>query len=91
MDEILPCILGAVLGTMIWLRARGTARLALSIVAVIVSATAATVISGEYLESWVYLLLDLGEAAFGLAIGYVVAARLLLRHATRNQVARPQR
>jgi len=37
----------------------------------------ATIASGEYLESWVYLMLDFAEAAFGLAIGYVVAARML--------------
>ena len=90
MDEIVPCILGAVLGAMIWLNARGVARFALSILAVIVSAAVATIASGEYLGSWIYLLLDLGEAAFGLAIGYVVAARLLSPRAIRNQ-AKPQR
>jgi hypothetical protein len=91
MEEIVPCILGAVLGAMIWLSARGRARFALSILAVIVSAAVATIATGEYLESWVYLLLDLGEAAFGLAFGYLVAARLLSRRATRDQVAKPQR
>ena len=90
MEEIVPCILGAVLGAMIWLNARGIARFALSILAVIVLAAVATIGTGEYLESWVYLLLDLGEAAFGLAIGYVVAARLLSPRAIRNQ-AKPQR
>src|ERR1700724_3352938 len=63
MDEIVPCILGAVLGAMIWLSAKGVVRFALSILAVIVSAAVATIASGEYLGSWVYLLLDLGEAA----------------------------
>ena len=43
----------------------------------IVSGTVATVASGEYHQSWIYLLLDFGEAALGLVIGYVVAARLL--------------
>ena len=66
MEEIVPCILGAVLGAMIWLSTRGRARFALSILAVIVSAAVATIATGEYLESWVYLLLDLGEAALGL-------------------------
>jgi hypothetical protein len=87
MDEIVPCILGAILGAMIWLSARGVARFALSILVVIVSATVATIASGEYMASWVYLLLDLGEAAFGLAVGYVVAARLLSPRATRDQAA----
>jgi hypothetical protein len=85
MNEVVPCILGAVLGAVIWLSARGAARFALSILAVIVSAAVATVASGEYTQSWVYLLLDLGEATFGLAVGYVVAARLLSHRATRNQ------
>jgi hypothetical protein len=34
----------------------------------------------SYHESWVYLLLDFGEAALGLAVGYVVAARLSTPH-----------
>jgi hypothetical protein len=33
--------------------------------------------AAKYLESWAYLLLDFSEAAFSVAIGYVVAARLL--------------
>jgi hypothetical protein len=43
----------------------------------IFSGATATVASGEYHESWIYLLLDFGEAALGLVIGYVVAAWLL--------------
>jgi hypothetical protein len=41
-----------------------------------VSGILATVASGEYLESWIHLLLDFGEAAFGLVAGFVVAAGL---------------
>jgi hypothetical protein len=33
---------------------------------VIVSGATATIASGEYHQSWIYLLLDFGEAAFGL-------------------------
>ena len=87
MNEVVPFVLGAVLGAVIWLSAKGAVRFALSILAVIVTAAFATVASGEYLESWGFFLLDLGEAAFGLAVGYVVAARLLSRRATRDQGA----
>ena len=84
MDEIVPVILGAAFGAIIWRCTRGRTRLVLSVLAVIVAGVAATVASGEYLESWIYLLLDLGEAALGLAVGYVIAARLLPAPANRN-------
>jgi hypothetical protein len=77
MDELVPVLLGAASGVIIWLGTSGRKRFLLSVLAVGVSGIIATVASGEYLESWVYLLLDFGEAAFGLIIGYVVAARLL--------------
>src|SRR5208283_3250189 len=77
MDELVPVLLGAILGAVIWLSTSGKLRFVLSVVAVIFSGATATVASGEYHESWIYLLLDFGEAALGLVIGYVVAARLL--------------
>lgn len=77
MDELVPIILGIIFGAAIWLWSKGTVRLVLSVLAVLLAGAAATIASGEYLESWIYLLLDFGEAAFGLVIGYVVAARLL--------------
>ncbi|HYB09446.1 MAG TPA: hypothetical protein VEJ16_07230 [Alphaproteobacteria bacterium] len=76
MDEIVPFVLGAVLGALIWTFTSGRMRLALSVGAVLVSGFAATMLSGEYLESWVYLLLDFGEAAIGLAIGMFIARRV---------------
>jgi hypothetical protein len=77
MDELVPVMIGGALGAIIWLGTTGRKRFALSVLAVIVSGIIATVTSGEYLESWIYLLLDFGEAALGLVLGYVVAARLL--------------
>lgn len=77
MDELVPVILGAIFGAVIWLSTGGLLRVVLSGVAVVVAGAIATIASGEYLESWIYLLLDFGEAAFGLVVGYVVAARLL--------------
>lgn len=76
MDELIPLILGAVFGAIIWLTTTARSRFAASVAAVILSGAAATIVSGEYRESWIYLLLDFGEAAFGLVIGYVVASRL---------------
>jgi len=77
MDELVPVILGAIFGAGAWLSSTGATRVMLSVLAVLIAGAVATIASGEYLESWLYLLLDFGEAAFGLAIGYVVAARLL--------------
>jgi hypothetical protein len=77
MDELVPVILGAASGVIIWLGNSGRKRFLLSVLAVAVSGIIATIASGEYLESWIYLLLDFGEAAFGLVAGVVVAARLL--------------
>jgi len=76
MGELAPLILGAIFGAIIWLTTSGRLRFIVSVVAVIVSGAAATIASGEYHESWIYLLLDFAEAAFGLVIGYVVASRL---------------
>lgn len=88
MDELVPVLLGAILGAVIWLSTSGKLRVALSLVAVIVSGTVATVASGEYHESWIYLLLDLGEATFGLVSGYFVAARLLTPRAASRSAPR---
>ena len=89
MDELVPVILGAIFGAVIWLTTTGRLRFALSVAAVIVSGAAATIASGEYHESWIYLLLDFGEAAFGLVIGYVIASRLpTLRTSSRRGVTR---
>jgi len=93
MDELVTVILGAILGATIWLTTSGKLRFALSVAAVIVSGATMTIASGEYHESWVYLLLDFGEAALGLAVGYVVAARLSTPHsvgrAARREVEAP--
>jgi hypothetical protein len=48
-------------------------RIVLSALAVLLSGATATAVSGEYAQSYVYLLLDLGEAAFGLAVGFAIA------------------
>jgi hypothetical protein len=82
MDELVPVILGIILGALIGRSTTGLARIVLSVVAVLVSGAAATILSGEYVESWVYLLLDLGEAALGLALGFVIVHRLIFGRGT---------
>jgi hypothetical protein len=77
MEELVPIILGIILGALIGRSTTGIARIVLSVAAVLVSGTGATILSGEYVESWVYLLLDFGEAALGLGLGFVIAHRML--------------
>ncbi|HTW29517.1 MAG TPA: hypothetical protein VME92_20500 [Acetobacteraceae bacterium] len=88
MDELVPVILGALFGAAIWYFTTGVLRTVLSVLAVIVAGVAATVASGEYHESWIYLLLDLGEAVLGLVVGQVIAHRALRARLTRDAKAR---
>ena len=90
MDEVVPVILGAVFGTVLWRYTSGRTRIALGVFAVIVAAGAATILSGEYTESWLYLLIDLGEATFGLVAGILLAARLLPRRVTHEGTPAPR-
>ncbi|HZU91922.1 MAG TPA: hypothetical protein VE993_21900 [Stellaceae bacterium] len=85
MDEIVPVVLAFALGLVVWRHTNGSIRLILSCCAVALSGLAATVLSGEFHESWVFLLLDLGEAAFGLALGCAAAHRLLRPGAVRGR------
>jgi uncharacterized membrane protein YfcA len=78
-EELVPFVLGVVLGALIWVATTGRIRYALSASAVVASGLAATVLSAEYQQSWVYLLLDLGEAAIGLAIGTLIGSRVQSR------------
>lgn len=88
MDELVPVVLGAILGALIWATTAGHTRLALSVCAVLVSGLTATVLSGEYHQSWVYLLLDLGEATIGLAGGMLLARLTGGRVMARSEIAR---
>jgi hypothetical protein len=85
MDEVVPVVLGAVLGAMIWPGTKGRFRLALSICAVVLSGASATLLSAEYLQNWVYILVDVSLAALGLAIGFATAHRLALWRKTRGR------
>jgi hypothetical protein len=85
MDEIVPIVLGALLGTLIWRRTSGRVRAALSVCAVTLSGVIATLLSGEYLHHWSYILLDIAQAALGLAMGFFVAQRWAAQHRTRER------
>jgi hypothetical protein len=87
MDETVPVILGILLGALIWSTTSGSVRSLLSVCAVLVSGLTATVLSGEYHESWIYLLLDLGEAALGLAVGMFIVHRVQRRRAAARATA----
>jgi hypothetical protein len=86
MDELATVTVAAFLGAVIWRSARGKMRIFLSLLAVIAAGTIASLASGEFQESWHYLLLDLGEAALGLVVGYAIAAwqRLIPVSETKN-------
>lgn len=75
MDEVFPVCLGFAMGALIWRAALGRRSSAIGAAAMFAIGLAATVLSGEYLVSWTYLALDLGEAALGLIAGFVVARR----------------
>ena len=77
MNEVVPIVFAFALGIVVWRYANGRSRLILSCCAVAISGLTATMLSGEFRESWIFLFLDLGEAAFGLAVGTLVAHRLL--------------
>jgi hypothetical protein len=89
MDELVPIILAAILGALIWRVRSNRTRTMLGALVVLVVGPAATVLSGEYVTSWIYLLLDLGEAAFGLALGMALAAWLHHARMPRRKPASP--
>jgi hypothetical protein len=88
MEELFPVLLAAALGIAISLYTRGYARWILSCLAVACSGLAATTFTGEFQESWLYLLQDLAEAASGLALGFAVARWALPRFGIARAITR---
>src|ERR1700722_10176194 len=89
MDEFFPALLAAALGISIWIYAPFRLRWILGGLAVAGSGLAATTFTGEFEESWLYLLQDLAEAACGLAVGFAIARWLLPRLGIRRAVRTP--
>jgi len=85
MDELIPGILSAVIGAIIWSRTSGRLRIGLSVCTVLVSGASATLLSLEYVNSWIYFLFDLATAALGLAAGIAMTNRLSLSRRDRNR------
>ena len=74
MKEALPLLIGCCFGTAAFLRGGSARRVALGSAGAALAAFAAVLASGEYRESWAYLLLDLAEAAAGFAAGIMGTA-----------------
>ena len=87
MDELFPVISSAVLGFLLWRGTSGRLRAALVVIGVFACAFAATVVSGEYEESWSFLALDLFEAVVGMAIGATASGLMLQRTRSRKRHA----
>jgi hypothetical protein len=88
MDEIVPVILGTVLGALVWRTTTGRMRSVLSVLAVLAAGAFATILSGEFQVSWVYFLIDFSEAALGLIIGIALVHFFLPRPAANTSPAR---
>lgn len=72
MFEYVPFILGFLTGTVAQ-HTQGRTRTIFIALAVLLSGIIATAVSGEYLDGWGRLPLDLAQATVGLAIAFVVA------------------
>ena len=72
MDELIPVLITAVFGALIWSITGGRIRVLLLTATMVAIGVTATILSGEYAVSWLYLLPDIAEAAAGLACGVVI-------------------
>ncbi|MGA7317431.1 MAG: hypothetical protein WBX22_26065 [Silvibacterium sp.] len=72
MDELIPVFIAAVFGALIWSSTSGRMRVLLLTATMFAIGVTATILSGEFAVSWLYLLQDIAEAATGLACGVVI-------------------
>jgi hypothetical protein len=72
MDELIPVILAFVFGGLIWRTTTGLTRSSLSVATIMAAGLVATLVSGEFYKSWMYLLVDVSEAAAGFAFAVTV-------------------
>lgn len=75
MEELLPVASGLVLGSILGLL-RPSVRVPVGLVLIVALGVAATVVSGEYLISWSFLLIDIPLVAVSAAAGLYVTHRL---------------
>ncbi|HXM61277.1 MAG TPA: hypothetical protein VN950_10505 [Terriglobales bacterium] len=78
MDELIPVFIAFAFGSLIWHISCGIARIVFSATAIVLTALVATVLSGEFHGSWIYLLVDLAEASAGFA-GAIAAQTFILQ------------
>lgn len=81
MEEIIAPTIAFLAGLWLWSSRFGTRPLALVLgTAIAVGAgLIATVLTGEYLASWIYLLADIGSAAAGVAVAMLAVRFVPLR------------
>ena len=76
MDELFPIGVGILLGILFSLRLSPLKPLWRRVLLVAVAGASATIASGEYAESWGFLLVDVGEVALAAWISLAVLAYL---------------
>ena len=76
MEELLPVASGLVLGSILGLL-RPSVRVPVGLVLIAALGVAATVVSGEYLISWSFLLIDIPLVAISAVAGLYVTHRLV--------------
>ncbi len=75
MQELLPVVGGLFLGLLLGL-VRPSMRVPVGAVLIVALGVLATVVSGEFLISWAFLLIDVPLVAISTAVGLVVTHRL---------------
>lgn len=75
MQELLPIMSGLFLGSVLGLL-RPTARVPVGALLIVAFGVLATLVSGEFLISWAFLLIDVPLVALSAVVGLVVAHRL---------------
>lgn len=76
MGEIFPLVGGLVIGLLL---RRGNMGRTVATIAALAVAVAATVLSGEFLISWGFLLVDIPLVLVSAAIGYLIWAAVAAR------------
>lgn len=69
MNEWIPILLGCCLGILVFLMCRDRVRRLEGMAGILLAGISATIVSGEYHVSGVYLLVDVAEAAAGFGVG----------------------
>ena len=81
MEELLPVASGLIIGSILGL-IRPSARAPVGAILIVAFGVLATVVSGEYLVSWSFLLIDIPLVALSVAASLFVTHRL--RQASRR-------